>query len=154
MTDSVADSEGNFSVYLPIPADMELGPRVVRAAFLGEVFVLPSNGSTVFTVYAPTIITLNPLAPAAVGDLITISGKVTDNLPVGSRKPHCRGSSRWGIHWCDIDWPKWNLVLTWTIPETLSVGNHSIEAIAPQQGFYRQSSVGGTLAIATTQRFP
>ena len=37
---------------------------------------------------------------------------------------------------------------TWTIPETLSVGNHSIEAIAPQQGFYRQSSIGGTLAIA------
>ena len=149
VTDSIADTEGNFSVYLPIPSDMQLGPRVVRAAFLGEVFVLPSNGSTVFTVYAPTTVTLDQLSPAAVGDEITISGAVTDNLPGGILPNHTVevmvDGAFIGATLTDQN-GTWELA--WTIPETLLVGNHSIEAIAPQQGYYRQSTVEGTLSIA------
>ena len=149
VTDSIADTEGNFSVYLPIPSDMQLGPRVVRAAFLGEVFVLPSNGSTVFTVYAPTTVTLDRLSPAAVGDQIAISGAVTDNLPGGILPNHTVevmvDGAFIGATLTDQN-GTWELA--WTIPETLLVGNHSIEAIAPQQGYYRQSTVEGTLSIA------
>jgi hypothetical protein len=40
----------------------------------------------------------------------------------------------------------WEII--WNIPEALTVGNHSILAAAPQQGYYRSSSVEQILSIA------
>ncbi|HII52648.1 MAG TPA: hypothetical protein HA329_02595, partial [Candidatus Thalassarchaeaceae archaeon] len=149
VTDAVADQEGNFSVYLPIPSDMPLGPRVVRAAFLGEVFVLPSDGSTVFTVYAPTTISMDILPAAAVGDQISIRGSVKDNLPGGFLENHTIeimvDDVFIGVTLSDEN-GSWEIL--WNIPEALAVGNHSIVATAPQQGYYRSSTVEQTLSIA------
>jgi hypothetical protein len=149
VTDAAADQEGNFSVYLPIPSDMPLGPRVVRAAFLGEVFVLPSDGSTVFTVYAPTTLSMDILPAAAVGDQISIRGSVKDNLPDGFLENHTVeimvDDVFIGVTLSDEN-GSWEII--WNIPEALTVGNHSILAAAPQQGYYRSSSVEQILSIA------
>ena len=149
VTDAVADQEGNFSVYLPIPSDMPLGPRVVRAAFLGEVFVLPSDGSTVFTVYAPTTISMDILPAAAVGDQISIRGTVKDNLPGGFLENHTIeimvDDVFIGVTLSNEN-GSWEIL--WIVPETLTVGNHSVVALAPQQGYYRASNVEQTLSIA------
>ena len=149
VTDSVADNEGNFSVFLPIPSDMELGPRVVRAAFLGEIFVLPSNGSTVFTVYAPTTISLDQISPAAVGDKISITGTVSDNLPGGFIPNHTVELAVDGVFigatLTDQN-GSWNL--QWTVPDSLEVGNHTVRVTVPQQGYYRASMTEETLSIA------
>ena len=149
VTDATADQEGNFSVFLPIPSDMPLGPRVVRAAFLGEVFVLPSDGSTVFTVYAPTTISMDILPAAAVGDQISIRGTIKDNLPGGFLENHTIeimvDDIFIGVTLSDED-GTWEIL--WNIPEALAVGNHTIVASAPQQGYYRSSTVERTLSIA------
>lgn len=149
VTDAVADQEGNFSVYLPIPPDMPLGPRVVRAAFLGEVFVLPSDGSTVFTVYAPTIISMETLPAAAVGDQVSIRGTVKDNLPGGFLENHTIeimvDDVFIGVTLSNEN-GSWEIL--WIVPETLTVGNHSVVALAPQQGYYRASNAEQTLSIA------
>ena len=149
VTDAVADQEGNFSVYLPIPSDMPLGPRVVRVAFLGEVFVLPSDGSTVFTVYAPTSISVDILPAAAVGDQISIRGTIKDNLPDGFLENHTIeilvDDTFIGVTLSDEN-GSWEIL--WNIPETLAVGNHSVTALAPQQGYYRSSIAEQILSIA------
>ena len=92
---------------------------------------------------------MNDLAPSAVGDPITIRGKVTDNLPGGDLQNHTVEVTVDGAFiGATLTDQNGTWSLTWTVPETLSVGNHSVEAFAPQQGFYRQSSVAGTLSIA------
>ena len=128
---------------------MELGPRVVRAAFLGEIFVLPSNGSTVFTVYAPTTISLDQISPAAVGDKISITGTVSDNLPGGFIPNHTVELAVDGVFigatLTDQN-GSWNL--QWTVPDSLEVGNHTVRVTVPQQGYYRASMTEETLSIA------
>ena len=42
LTGLQVEENGTFSVYLPIPPDMPLGPRLVKIIFQGEEFILPS----------------------------------------------------------------------------------------------------------------
>ena len=77
------DENGTFSLYIPVPPDMELGPRIVLITYLGEEFVLGSNSSTIFTVYGPVEISVVQPQAVAVGDPLMLSGTVKDNLPEG-----------------------------------------------------------------------
>ena len=59
LTGLQVEENGTFKAYIfPIPPDMPLGPRLVKIIFQGEEFILSSNSTTVFTVYAPTIISM------------------------------------------------------------------------------------------------
>ena len=84
------DENGTFSLYIPVPPDMELGPRIVLISYQGEEFIIGSNSSTIFTVYGPVSIAIDQPAAVAVGDPLYLSGSVKDNLPdgwLGNREP-------------------------------------------------------------------
>ena len=83
------DENGTFSLYIPVPPDMELGPRIVLISYHCEEFILGTNSSTIFTVYGPVSIEIDQPAAVAVGDPLSLSGSVKDNLPdgwLGNRK--------------------------------------------------------------------
>jgi hypothetical protein len=89
------------------------------------------------------------LPAAAVGDQISIRGSVKDNLPDGFLENHTVeimvDDVFIGVTLSDEN-GSWEII--WNIPEALTVGNHSILAAAPQQGYYRSSSVEQILSIA------
>lgn len=132
---------GSFTAYVPIPPDMDLGPLFIILEYEGEEFILPSNSSVVFTVFSPVFLSVEESHPVAVGDPLTISGRVKDNLEDGWLGTHTievfvdgvlvgvTSSSGNGT---------WSLI--WTVSDSLEIGNHSISAISPSQGFYRNGS--------------
>ena len=149
LTGLQVEENGTFSIYLPIPPDMPLGPRLVKIIFQGEEFILPSNSTTVFTVYAPTIISINPPSAYAVGDEMRLSGTVRDNLPDGGLANHSleifidgtlvgittsRENGGWSFNW--------------VVSDFLDIGFHTITVSAPAQGYYRPGSVEANLTIA------
>ncbi len=142
-------SNGTFSIYIPVPPDMPLGPRIVKINYDGEEFILPSNSTTVFTVFGPTIITVNPPATVAVGDQLRLTGTVRDNLPNGGLANHTLeifiDGTLVGITSSDEN-GDWNF--TWVISDFLDVGFHSLTVSAPGQGYYRPGSVDTNLTIA------
>ena len=149
LTGLQVEENGTFSVYLPIPPDMPLGPRLVKIIFQGEEFILSSNSTTVFTVYAPTIISIDPLSAYAVGDEMRITGTVRDNLPNGALANHSLeifiDGTLVGITTSreDGDWS-----FNWVISDFLDIGFHTITVTAPAQGYYRPGSVDANLTIA------
>ena len=140
---------GSFSIYVPIPPDMQLGPRLLRINYQGEEFILPSNSSTVFTVYAPTIITINQPSAYAVGDEMRLTGRVRDNLPNGGLANHSLeifiDGTLVGITKSDED-GDWSF--NWVISDFLDIGYHTITVIAPAQGYYRAGFEDANLTIA------
>ena len=142
-------ANGTFSIYVPIPPDMELGPRLVKITFAGEEFILPSNSTTVFTVFGPAIVSLEPPAAHAVGDEMRLRGTVRDNLPQGWLANHSIeifiDGTLIGITTTDEngDW-----AYNWVISDFLDVGFHTITVSAPAQGYHRSGSVDGNLTIA------
>ena len=143
------DGNGSFTVFVPIASDMELGPMVIGIEFAGEDFLLPSESSVVFTVFSPVFVTMEPIGPIAVGDSMLISGSAKDNLEDGWLDSQTievfvdgvlvgiTSSQENGI---------WSL--EWVIPESMEVGNHSISAISPAQGFYRQGIIESNFTVS------
>jgi len=140
---------GSFSVYIPVPPDMPLGPRIVEIEFAGEAFVLPSNSSTVISVFGPVFTSIVEPFPAAVDDAIILRGTAKDNLEDGWLGNHTIEVFIDGIligitstddngHWA----------LPWVIPDSLEIGNHTLSAIAPAQGYHRQGNVETTLTVS------
>jgi hypothetical protein len=82
------DSDGNFSLFIPVPSDMPLGPRIVKIVFQGEEFILSSNSSSVFIVYSSTDVFISEPSAVAVGDNLILQGNVKDNLPDGYLSNH------------------------------------------------------------------
>ena len=128
---------------------MPLGPIIIGVEFLGEDFILPSNSTVVFTVFAPVSLTIDDLGPLAVGDEIIVSGTVKDNLENGWLESHTIEVFVDGVligitsSQQDGDWS-----LQWVVSESLEIGNHSISAIAPAQGFYRQGSSESNFTVS------
>ena len=149
LTGVQVEQNGSFSIYVPIPPDMQLGPRLLRINFQGEEFILPSNSSTVFTVYAPTIITINKPSAYAVGDEMRLTGTVRDNLPNGGLANHSLeifiDGTLVGITKSDED-GDWSF--NWVISDFLDIGYHTITVSAPAQGYYRAGFEDANLTIA------
>ena len=149
LTGLQVEENGTFSVYLPIPPDMPLGPRLVKIIFQGEEFILSSNSTTVFTVYAPTIISIDPPSAYAVGDEMRLTGTVRDNLPDGGLANHSLeifiDGTLVGITTSreNGDWS-----FNWVVSDFLDIGFHTITVTAPAQGYYRPGSVDANLTIA------
>ena len=72
ITSISVNSNGSFVGLVPIPPDMPLGPIIIGVEFLGEDFILPSNSTVVFTVFAPVSVTIDDIGPIAVGDEMTV----------------------------------------------------------------------------------
>ena len=143
------DENGSFTAFVPIASDMELGPMVIGIEFVGEDFLLPSESSVVFTVFSPVFVTMEPIGPIAVGDSMLISGSAKDNLEDG-----WLGSQTIEIFVDGVlvgitsSQENGNWSLEWVIPESMDIGNHSIAAISPAQGFYRQGSIESNFTVS------
>ena len=133
--------EGFFNAQIPIPPDADLGPMEVSIEFPGEEFVLPSSSSLIMEVFGPVSLSIDEIAAVAVSDTLYISGNVKDNLPDGWLANHTVevfvDGALIGISSSDGD-GIWSI--SWEVPETMSVGNHSLSAFAPAQGFHREDS--------------
>ncbi|MEC8914249.1 MAG: hypothetical protein VYA52_03390, partial [Candidatus Thermoplasmatota archaeon] len=140
---------GTFSLYIPVPPDMELGPRIVLITYQGEEFVLGSNSSTIFTVYGPVEISVVQPQAVAVGDPLMLSGTVRDNLPGGWLSNHSLqifiDGILVGITSSDEN-GEWSYL--WTVSDFLEVGNHTLTIRAPEQGYHRVGSTETVLIIA------
>ena len=143
------DENGTFSLYIPVPPDMELGPRIVLISYQGEEFIIGSNSSTIFTVYGPVSITIDQPAAVAVADTLLISGKVKDNLPGGWLANHSLqifvDGVLIGITSSDEN-GQWSYL--WTVSDFLEVGNHTLTVRAPEQGYHRLGISETNLIIA------
>jgi len=141
--------DGTFSAYIPISPDMNLGPMLIEFNYPGELFVLPSNSTVVFTVFGPVYTFIEDLPSAAVGDTLVISGLAKDNLDQGWLGNHTIEVFSDGILvgiTSTGDDGQWSL--NWVIPETVEIGNHTLTAIAPAQGFHREGSYEVTFTVA------
>ena len=149
LTGLSVDENGTFSLYIPVPPDMELGPRIVLISYQGEEFIIGSNSSTIFTVYGPVSIAIDDPPAVAVGDPIMLSGTVKDNLPEGWLANHSLqifvDGILIGITSSDED-GQWAYL--WTVTENFEVGNHTLTVRAPEQGYHRLGTTDTTLVIA------
>ena len=143
------DENGTFSLYIPVPPDMELGPRVVLISYQGEEFIIGSNSSTIFTVFGPVSISIDEPSAVAVGDPLMLSGTVKDNLPDGWLANHSLqvfvDGILIGITSSDEN-GQWSYL--WTVSDFLEVGNHTLIIRAPEQGYHRLGTSETTLVIA------
>ena len=143
------DENGTFSLYIPVPPDMELGPRIVLISYQGEEFIIGSNSSTIFTVYGPVSIAIDQPAAVAVGDPLYLSGSVKDNLPDGWLGNHSLqifvDGVLIGITSSDQN-GQWSYL--WTVSDFLEVGNHTLTVRAPEQGYHRLGLSETNLIIA------
>ena len=149
LTDLTVNETGFFSIFVPIPPNMQLGPRIVSVIFQGEEFILPSNSSTIFIVHGPVFPTVGDLTPVAVGDTLMIDGLINDNLQEGWLSNHTLelfvDDILIGITTSNEE-GKWQY--NFVIPESLDVGNHSLLILSPEQGYHRQGSIETNLTIA------
>ena len=140
---------GTFSLYIPVPPNMELGPRIVLITYLGEEFVMGSNSSTIFTVYGPVEISVVQPQAVAVNDPLMLIGTVKDNLPGGWLANHSLqifvDGILVGITSADEN-GEWSYL--WTVSDFLEVGNHTLTIRAPEQGYHRMGSTETVLIIA------
>tara|TARA_Y100001934_G_scaffold13491_1_gene16467 strand:+ start:28376 stop:37318 length:8943 start_codon:yes stop_codon:yes gene_type:complete len=149
LTGVQVESNGSFSIYIPVPPDMPLGPRILEISFDGEEFILPSNSTTVFTVFGPTVIYVNPPESVAVGDQLRLTGTVKDNLPDGWLSNHSLeifiDGTLVGLTTTNED-GEW--FFNWVVSDFLDVGFHTVTISSPGQGYYRPSSIDTNLTIA------
>lgn len=149
LTNVTTDANGDFVAYYPVPSDMTLGPVDMDVIYAGAGFHLPSETDLAWTVYTTPVITVDNLAAAAIGDTIQITGTVRDNLPDNWLDNHSVdirvdgllvGSAATG--------PDGVFVFEYTIPTSLDLGEHTIEAYAPAQSWYREAVANGTFWVA------
>ena len=143
------DENGEFNVFIPIPPDMELGPQIIKIFFSGEEFILPSNSSTIFVVHGPVFPVVYTPSAAAVGDSLIIQGTVKDNLQDGWLSNHTIEILVDGVLMgitSSNSTGEWQY--SWVVPESLDIGNHTLTAFSPEQGYHRQGISETNLTIA------
>ena len=143
MTNVTTDENGTFTAIYPVPSGAELGALLLETRFIGTTFYLPSAASGTWTVYSPVQVTVNMESPVAVAENITISGTVVDNQLLGI-EGHVVDLSVEGILLASVVTDaNGDFSFDWNVPDIFSFGNHTLEARAEAQGFYR-SNVGNT----------
>jgi len=149
LTGIQVDSSGNFSVFIPVPPNMKLGPRIVKINYAGEEFILASNSTTVFTVFGPTYVAVEDPNPVAIGDEMILTGNVKDNLPDGWLANHTLEVFIDGILvglTSSDDNGQWEF--RWIVTDFIDIGTHSVTVLAPEQGYYRSGSVNTNVTVA------
>ena len=137
LTNVTSDEEGVVSILYPVPSDMPLGTQNVEVRFAGAPLYLSSNATTTFDVYAPIVMTVDTIDTAAVGDTVTITGTIRDNIPENWVPGHIVtvrvDNSIIGSATTEVD-GSWSL--DWIVGPAFSIGIHEIVAYSEPQGFY------------------
>lgn len=148
MTNVTTDANGTFTAIYPVPADAELGPILLETRFTGTTFYLPSEASGTWTVYSPIRVTVAMESPVAVAENITISGTVVDNQLLAI-EGHTVDLTVEGILLATVlTDANGNFVFDWNVPDIFSFGNHTLEARAEAQGYYRSNAGNTTFFLA------
>ncbi len=149
LTNITTDSEGNFQVYFPVPADSPLGSQMMEVRFTGSTFYLPSEANTSWNVYSAVNVALVLPTEIAINDDLTVQGTIRDNLPDGWLFNHTLeirfNGTLLGNVYSDED-GVWSTV--WTIPDNIGLGSHPVQIYSPAQGWYREASANGTIWVA------
>ncbi|MBJ84064.1 MAG: hypothetical protein CMB52_00915 [Euryarchaeota archaeon] len=149
LTNVTTDENGTFDVFYPVPSDMTLGPVTMDVDYEGAAFYLPSSSSVDWQVFSSVNIDISPPDAAAVGDVISITGTVRDNLPAGWISGHNVDVRIGGMLVGNASTDENGVwMLNWTIPSNMELGSHLIEVFAPEQGWYRSGVANETLWIA------
>jgi transglutaminase-like putative cysteine protease len=149
ITNLFVNENGEFNVFIPIPPDMILGPQNVKIIFTGEQFILASNSSSIFVVHGPAYPIVYTPDSAAVGDSLIIQGTIKDNLQNGWLSNHTVEILVDGVLMgitSSNSTGEWQY--SWIIPESLDIGNHTLTAFSPEQGYHRQGISDTNLTIA------
>ena len=149
LTNVTSNVDGTFDVFYPVPSDMTLGPVTMDVQFTGAEFYLGSSATVDWQVYSPVNIDIAPTDAVAIGDQVTISGTVRDNLPAGWIAGHNVDIRVGGMLIGNASTDSngvWSL--NWTIPSSMALGNHTIDVFAPAQGWYRSGEANSSLWVA------
>jgi hypothetical protein len=148
MTNVTTDENGTFTAIYPVPSDATLGPLLLETRFTGTTFYLPSEASGTWTIYSPVQVTVSMESPVAVAENITISGSVVDNQLLGI-EGHTVDLSVEGILLASVlTDANGDFTFDWNVPDIFSFGNHTLEARADAQGFYRSNAGNTTFFLA------
>ena len=71
---------GLFTISLRVPENQQLGELDITLRFDGDDYNLSSESISKWYVYSTTTVTIEELSPQTLGDEITISGTILDNL--------------------------------------------------------------------------
>ena len=149
LTNVTTDSEGNFQIYFPVPADSPLGQQMMEVRFTGSTFYLPSIANTTWNVYSAVNVDIVVPSEIAINDVLTIQGNVRDNLPDGTLFNHSLevrfNGTLIGTAYSDEN-GVWTI--EWQIPDNIGLGSHPIEVYAPPQGWYREGTANATIWVA------
>jgi hypothetical protein len=148
MTNVTTDANGTFTAIYPVPSDATLGPLLLETRFTGTTFYLPSEASGTWTIYSPVQVTVSMESPVAVAENITISGSVVDNQLLGI-EGHTVDLSVEGVLLASVlTDANGDFTFDWYVPDIFSFGNHTLEARADAQGFYRSNAGNTTFFLA------
>jgi hypothetical protein len=149
LTNVTTTENGTFDVFYPVPSDMTLGPVTMDVEYAGAAFYLSSSANVDWQVYSSVNVEITPLDAVAIGDTVTITGTVRDNLPAGWIPGHNVDIRIDGMligNASTDDNGIWSL--NWTIPSSMTLGSHPIDVYAPEQGWYRSGDANETLWVA------
>ena len=149
LTNVTSNENGTFDVFYPVPSDMTLGLVTMDVDYAGAEFYLPSSSSIDWQVFSSVNVEIAPPEAVAIGDTVTITGTVRDNLPTGWIPGHhvdIRINEMLIGNATTDENGVW--ALNWTIPANMELGSHDIEVYAPEQGWYRSGVANETLWIA------
>jgi len=149
LTNVTTNENGTFDVFYPVPSDMTLGPVTMDIEYSGAAFYLESSATVDWQVYSSINIDITPPDAVAIGDTVTFTGTVRDNLPAGWISGHNVDIRIGGMLIGNASTDSngvWSL--NWTIPSSMLLGSHDIEVYAPAQGWYRSGEANSTLWVA------
>ncbi|MAT48297.1 MAG: hypothetical protein CMA27_00525 [Euryarchaeota archaeon] len=139
---------GIFTISLRVPDDQLLGELDITIRFDGDDFNLSSESISKWYVYATTSVSVEELSPQTLGDNVTITGLVVDNLDDSLDQHQLRitlDGVEIGIINSSSD-GSWTY--EWIIPPGTNWGEHTIGVRAPNQGYYRESYAETSLFVA------
>jgi len=150
-TFATTDSGGDFTVVIPVHSDANLGEVELDVLFNGTQFHLPSQINATWRIYSPTSPIVNIQSTVAVGQTIYIDGFVGDNQLL-ALEGHQLTLEIEGIEITEqgplVTDSNGNFSMNWQVSQIFSDGEHLLEVIVPEQGWYRASTSNATFFLA------
>ena len=147
-TTVTTDAEGRFQIIYVVPEDSELGEIEFAIRFNGDLYNLSTDSTSKWFVFSLINITIDQIEPHAVGEQVTFSGVVSDNLLLGIENHQVT------VYFDGVDIGTTNTSLggAWTfdynIPLGTDWGEHSVEVRAAEQPYYRAGDGATTMYVA------